>query len=103
MGALETGAGSDSYVVTPGLVVDNEISSVHLLDLLTSVRGGAVAVERLRNDSSLAGSAIGEIFEQAHGAKWTQSTKDLVGRSFLSWARAADLDTKRKARKRNST
>lgn len=80
--------------------MDGNLVEEKLLQLLLTVQGGEIAVKRLREDRSLAGSAIGEIFEEAHGAKWTQSTKDLVGRSFLSWARAAGLDTKRKSRKR---
>lgn len=103
LGALIADPVSGSYEVAPGLVTESGVSSTRLLELLTSVRGGAEAVERLRKDSSLAGSTIGAIFEEAHGAKWTQSTKDLVGRSFLSWARAAGLNTKRKSRKRQST
>lgn len=100
LGALTPDPGSETYAVAPGLISDNAINPQRLLELLKSVRGGATAVERLGDDSSLAGSAIGAIFEEAHGAKWTQSTKDLVGRSFLSWARAAGLNTKRKSRKR---
>lgn len=100
LGALIKDPDSDSYVVTDGLLVDGNLVEEKLLQLLLTVQGGEIAVKRLREDRSLAGSAIGEIFEEAHGAKWTQSTKDLVGRSFLSWARAAGLDTKRKSRKR---
>jgi hypothetical protein len=102
LGALEEVSGSERYVVTEGLVADGTINPERLLELLTSVSGGADALARLRADSSLAGSAIGEIFAQAHSANWTRSTKDLVGRSFLSWARAASVDTKRKSRKKDA-
>lgn len=100
LGALTATDGSDSYVVAPGVLQDGAVNPERILELLTTVRGGFTAVQCLLADSSLAGSAIGEIFEEAHGAAWTPSTKDLVGRSFLSWARAAGLNTRRKSRKR---
>lgn len=100
LGALVQGPAGENLEVTAGLVEGGSIDQGRLLDLLTDVTGGSEAIERLRADSALAGSAIGEIFEAAHGASWTRSTKDLIGRSFLSWARAAGLDTKRKSRRR---
>lgn len=90
------------YALADGLVSDGSVVPGRLLELLTMVKGGEDAIQKLRNNSALAGSAIGEVFETAHGASWTQSTKDLVGRSFLSWARAAGLNTKRKSRRRDS-
>ncbi|WP_143181139.1 hypothetical protein [Glutamicibacter sp. 0426] len=86
--------------VLPGLVVDGEIDSTMLLKLLEGVPGGSEGLEALRVNPSIRTQEMGTIFESANQANWSPSTKDVVGKSFFAWARAAGISTKRLSRKK---
>ncbi len=89
--------------VLDGLVVDGEIVENVLLALLRNVIGGAEAVEAVESNSAVRSAEIGRIFEAALGTSWTDSTRDLVGKSFFGWARAAGLSTRRRSRRRRAS
>ncbi|SJN20002.1 Dinucleotide-utilizing enzymes involved in molybdopterin and thiamine biosynthesis family 2 [Luteococcus japonicus LSP_Lj1] len=86
--------------IAAGLVVDGEIVEEVLLELLRAVPGGAEAVRGVEANSSVRSVEIGRIFEAAYATTWTDSTRDLVGKSFLAWARAAGLSTRRRSRRK---
>lgn len=84
--------------IPQGLVMDGEIVPDALLGLLRSVPGGEAARQAVELNSSVRTISIGRIFEAAYNTVWTESTRDLVGKSFLGWARAAGLNTSRRSR-----
>ncbi len=103
LGAVSPGSdGRETFTVADGLVNDGEVSQSRLLDLLKKVPGGRGAVTSLSLDSGIRAVEVAKHFETAYQAKWTESTRDLVGRSFFGWARAAGLSTKRGSRGRRA-
>lgn len=103
LGAVTTATDDPTTgTIAPGLVVGSEIAEDVLLALLRSVPGGAEAVGAVEANSSVRSAEIGRIFESAYNTTWTDSTRDLVGKSFLAWARAAGLSTQRRSRRRST-
>ncbi|GIG39235.1 nSTAND1 domain-containing NTPase [Cellulomonas phragmiteti] len=101
LGALvASGVSPGEYRVAPGLFDAGVLSTQALRQMLEGVPGGRDAIAALTNDSGLRAVAAGAVFEGAYNASWTDSTKDLVGRSFFGWARAAGLSTRRGSREK---
>ncbi|UKO89777.1 restriction endonuclease [Rhodococcus erythropolis] len=88
-----------NYIVVDGLVSDGEVVPETLLKLLQEKPGGARAIELLQSNTSVGIKDVAEIFESAYNAAWTHSTKEVVGKAFFAWSRAAGLTTKRGARR----
>lgn len=95
--------GDDNYLVVDGLVINGEIVADSLLELLRAKPGGSEAIELLQNDRSVKTQEIAHIFESAYGATWSRSTKELVGKAFFAWARAAGLATKYQPRQKKGS
>jgi hypothetical protein len=90
----------NGYRPIPGLVVDGTVDSSKLLTLIKATPGGQAAVDALEKNPKVSARAVAQIIETAYGVRWTDSTKDLIGRSFFGWARAAGLTTNLRARRK---
>ncbi len=89
---------SGQYLIYPNLMRGGEVDPAVLLGLLRGVPGGPEAISLLEADPAVSATLIGGVFGKAQKVTWTDSTRDLVGRSFFAWARAAGLKTQRKSR-----
>ncbi|MCK6109881.1 restriction endonuclease [Micrococcus luteus] len=76
------------------IMPEDEIDKKRLRELVSRAPGAAEAIGALDKDSSLNTIDAGRIFERAVGARWTDETAKLIGRHFMSWARAMGLKTR---------
>ncbi len=85
--------------VKPTLRAEDEIPGEILTCLTERIRGAPDALAALRSNPNVSPSELGEILEDAQEGEWSTSTRELYGKNFRSWARAAGIDTGRKGRR----
>lgn len=100
LGAIVEDQDSNDLRVLDGLVKHGQLDEQVLLRLLSAVPGGTEALAAISDNPGVSPDDVGAIFQAHQAMSWTAGTRELVGKAFRGWARAAGITTVRRPRQR---
>ena len=79
----------------PGALQNSGLNPTRVAEGLRQVKGGGNALDLLQHDPAADIYSVGRIIRDATGSQWKDSTTELIGKHFRTWAKHAGVGVRR--------